>query len=276
MYQGMLARTGATLLMKEEGCYGQSSVFNHTAHDMGVVTAEYQHGVISKGHDAYNIAPALGLNEQYRRTLPTYLLTYGSWWGEQTNMPVTPVTIGNPYRSEHVANLRRQSARRGDILVLGDGIQTQFYLELSDRIAAGLGGKASVVFRPHPLERDRMNEKSLLKNFNRVCIDRCPDIYESFATADSVVSEVSSGLFEAVGLVEQIFVLDTPRSRFSLPDHPFESFADAGDLIARISDQASGRSNIVEPESVWASGWQANYRSFLNEKLEGASQVKSG
>ena len=59
IYEKLLRKIGTKLVIKEEGCYGHSSIFNKTAKELGIEVAEYQHGAINAGHDAYNIAPVL-------------------------------------------------------------------------------------------------------------------------------------------------------------------------------------------------------------------------
>lgn len=266
MYRKLLTQVGAKVLLKEMGCYGSSAVFNATARDMGVGTAEYQHGVISQGHDAYNLAPALARSEEYKKTLPQYLLSYGKWWGSQVNVPVEEVVIGNPHRSETVSGRVRAVADNCDILILGDGLRTDFYLTFACALLRRLGGRRyRVVFRPHPLERETLRE---FRNC-QCAIDLRSDIYESFSSAHVVVSEVSSGLFEAVGLVERIFVFDTPRSRFSLPAHPFASFVDAEDLVEKLNDNSAGAVGNAESSQIWAPGWETNYHSFVARYVSG-------
>eukprot|EP01041_Mallomonas_annulata_P033607 gene33607-56255_t len=101
-YRSAFERAGARLLLKEEACYGGADNASAViaARDLGMATAEYQHGAITFGHDAYNFAPAILESAAYRRTLPDYLLTYGQWWGEQVNAPVRKIAIGNPHRTE--------------------------------------------------------------------------------------------------------------------------------------------------------------------------------
>jgi hypothetical protein len=89
------------LLLLEDGCFGGGAVgVIHAARMAGVVTAEFQHGMISKGHDGYNVGESLIHHAGFKRTLPEYLLTYGRWWASQTNMPIVKLPIGNPHLIE--------------------------------------------------------------------------------------------------------------------------------------------------------------------------------
>jgi hypothetical protein len=83
-YTALFERIGCRVLIKEMGCYGHSAVAICAAKAMQIVTAEYQHGAVSAGHDAYNYSPLLRQEGAYRRTLPDYFLGYGRWWNQQT------------------------------------------------------------------------------------------------------------------------------------------------------------------------------------------------
>jgi hypothetical protein len=265
-YRRLLTRLQARLVLKEMACYGRSAVFNVTARELGITLAEHQHGLVSLGHDAYNVAPALAASAAYRRTLPEYLLSYGPWWGAQMSVPVTAVPIGNPHRTERVRKFERSAGRTDDILILSDGYETARYVELARELARLLGGERRIVFRPHPIERQRF-KTAPPADLGEVHIDGNLDIYDSFAAAGVVVSEASTGLFEAVGIVEKIFALQTPRAHFSLPRHPFAACTDAADLAQKVRGGALGHITVAEAADIWMPDWQRNYREFLRTHL---------
>jgi hypothetical protein len=257
------------LMLIEDGCYGRMAVLNHTARACGVVVAEFQHGMVTGGHDVYNVASALERSEAYARTLPEYFLAYGPWWNRQFNAPTQKVVIGNPHRA---ASLERQvfgkEKELGVILVLGDGIETNFYLEFCRELGNLVSPEYTIVFRPHPLERSRVSAPPA-GGARRIQIDQDPEIYASFAKADVVVAELSTGLFEAVGLTQRIFVWNTAKSRFGLPNHPFASFDRVTDLAQMIKEHKdSGIVSGMAPEEIWASDWQGRFRGFIDSVCE--------
>lgn len=263
-YCRMLGRVRPKILIKEEACYGPSSVLMHAARNMGVITAEYQHGAISAGHDAYNFSRTLRQSTQFQKSLPDYFFGYGSWWNEQVNAPVNKVTIGNPHRSEQLKRYPFDASRdTANILILGDGIETDFYLQLAGNLAAQIDPALSVVFRPHPLERTAVFKRFSDGADGAVRIDRNVDIYESFKDAYAVISELSTGLFEAVGLVQRIFILDTRKSRFAFPDHPFGVFTTIEDFLWQLREAHQGELNSEQCAKIWAPNWRENYQSFL-------------
>jgi hypothetical protein len=266
-YHSIFKKIEARVLIKEEACYGgaDNATAMLAAKHLEMVTAEYQHGAISSGHDAYNFAPTLLNAPAFKQILPDHFLTYGSWWGEQINAPVNKISIGNPHRGETI-DLSRSTLTHGrQILILGDGIDTSVYLELCKCLAAALGGMVSVLFRPHPLERARVYAKYPDGFIGKIRIDSHSDIYNSFREAEAVVSEVSTGLFEAIGLVPKVFIWDTPKARFSFPVHPFQGFSDANELARLILDESAGRVSSRRMESIWAPNWKRNYTNFLEK-----------
>lgn len=261
-YEALLRRIRPRLLMILCGCYGPLSALIMAARRMGILTAEYQHGSISAGHDGYNFAPAIRDSSEYRQTLPDYFLSYGKWWHDQINAPVGKVAIGNPHRSAMLAETRRAEARK-DVLILSDGIEFDSYLELSRQIQPWVTKKGlRLVLRPHPSERPAV-ASAYGDRVEGISLDSGADLYASLQSAKVVVSEVSTGLFDAIGLVDKIFVWDTAKSRFCYPQHPFRCFVSAPELIEMLGQGEAGRLSPSEIEAFWLPDWKRNYLAFL-------------
>lgn len=265
-YGRLLDRAGCRLLLVSEGCYGHHAPAIAAAKDRHILTAEYQHAAVTAGHDAYNFGEGFRESAALRRALPEVFLSHGRWWEAQINAPVEMATIGHPARRRDAAVRDVAAERRSDILVLSDGIDFAEYAQLANHISRRLANSGfRVVLRPHPIERasvlrahgDRVGE---------VAIEAAGDIYDAFGSAKVVISEVSTGLFEAYGLVDHIWVLATPKSKFSVPNHPFDAIADLDDMESRLSGLRSGPSPYHDPELLWAKDWKGNYRRFLSER----------
>lgn len=263
-YTAMLRRVSPKLLIAEEACYGNTMVcLIAAARGLGIPTAEYQHGLVSKGHDAYAIAPTLAASPAYQKMLPDYFLGYGAWWLAQLQVPVTPVVIGNPHGDAMRGAIKPQSGDKTGILVLGDGIESTTYIKLASDLATALPER-KITLRPHPTERPYFKTHHPTGKIGAVTVDQSPDIYASLAAAHAVISEVSTGLFEAMGLADRVFMWDTPKARFTLPDHPFERFTDVAGLTTVLSSpkpQAAQRA----AQDIWALDWQDNYDRFVQE-----------
>jgi hypothetical protein len=260
LYSGIFGKVQPRLAIVEEGCYGHMAVFNSVARDHGVRVAEFQHGMVTRGHDAYNVAPALISSEAYRQTQPHAFLGYGDWWLDQIAAPLDERTaIGNPHRA---AVLRDWSPEpnRSSIVVLGDGVETDAHLEFAAHLAGLASSQSRVVFRPHPLEIHRMGDGLGVE------VDREVDLYSSLANAQAVVAEASTALFESVGLVPRVFAWDTPKSRFYLGSHPFESITDPADLVKKLADPIPDYGAVGA--SLWADDWEGRFREYLGSTLD--------
>jgi hypothetical protein len=253
------------LLIKEDASYGgMSAIIVAAAHKAGVVTAECQHGAITSGHDAYNVAPTLLNSPLYANSMPTYFLSYGSWWNEQINTPSKKIVIGGPHRSNMLGKLSNNIQYKNNILILGDGIETSMYLELVRGILP-IAKKLSlkVVFRAHPLERKKVNKNNIP---NGCYLDDSKNIYEAFCASHVVISELSTGLFEAIGLCDRIIVWKTDKAIFSMPTIPFMTFTSLSDLelLLSIGDKDSdSEMSQIQNSKIWDPDWKKNYRHFV-------------
>lgn len=263
-YANWFSKHRFKLLLKEDACYGGSAIsIIHAAKSCGMVVAEYQHGAISKGHDGYNVAGALAISHSFKAVLPDYLLTYGNWWSNQTNMPVQKIAIGNPHLSETLGSLGPVSHKRNQVLILGDGIETKMYLNLAKKIVNLVKEhELTVVFRPHPFERDKVKSTILPEG---VRLDCDADIYSSLKESSVVISELSTGLFEAVGLVDKVLLWETDKSRFAFPEIPFKSFSTMDQLESILSDRDSfhEKGSTVPVSELWEPNWKQNYLRFV-------------
>lgn len=267
-YTNLLGRIRPELLMLGGGCYGPAASLIAAAKSLGIRTAEYQHGAISAGHDAYNFAPAIRNSIIYQRTLPEHFLGYGKWWNNQINAPIQKWAIGNPHRTARLSGIGVQETLQKDLLILSDGIEFNLYLDLARSLhshAKTIGLR--ILLRPHPLERTRALQMSTTETAG-FQIDSNADLYQSLKTAHTVVSEVSTGLFEAVGIVKRILIWDTPKSRFGYPNHPFKTFESIDELLTLLTQQEAGiLEKPLNSDHIWSENWRLNFNNFLANQV---------
>ena len=267
-YANWFSNNRFKLLLKEDACYGGSAIsIIHAARLCGMVVAEYQHGAISKGHDAYNVSEIMANSHSFKNILPDYLLTYGNWWSNQTNMPVKKISIGNPHLTESLKSLGSISYKRNQVLILGDGIETDMYFNLACDVSNIVRKHGMVVvFRPHPFEREKVNSSMLPKG---VQLDTNQDIYSSLKESTIVISELSTGLFEAVGLVDKVLLWRTDKSQFAFPEIPFDSFSTVDELklILNDSNYVNDKNGNIPANELWEPNWKQNYLDFVKGVL---------
>ena len=267
LFSGLFRKVQPRLAIVEEGCYGHMAVLNSVARDHGVRVAEFQHGMVTRGHDAYNVAPMLAGSQAYNRTQPHAFLGYGDWWLDQFSAPVRErVAIGNPHRSRALGGWSARSDRRS-IIVLGDGVETDAHIVFAARSRQHCPKLVPSRLSSAPA-RGSIGSGSVRSG---VEIDRDTDLYASLASAQVVIAEASTALFEAVGLVPRVFAWDTPKSRFYLGAHPFERALDPADLTAKLSvprpnDGPAGA-------SIWADDWESRFGQYLERTLNPGTGV---
>ncbi len=266
LYERLYRRLDPAIVFFEDGCYGARGHLIRLADEMGIQTAEMQHGLISAGHDAYNFAPALLASEQYRRYVPRSFLAYGQWWADHIHIPSRIVVVGNPFHEAMHRKWRRDQKRKTVILLLSDGVAFPKYLELACQLKRALGNGLEIVVRPHPLERT-----AVLQQYGRgtegIAIDDSEDLYQRLAQSYAVIGEISTALFEALGLVEKIFSLSSPSTSFGLPDNPFEQFSSVDQLVDRLREKGDATATPNLAAALWAENWEANYRDFITQQV---------
>jgi len=274
-YEAMLKAVRPKVLLIIGACYGPSATLVQAARRRGVVTVEYQHGAISPGHDGYNFGSVLRESAAYRASLPDHFLSYGAWWHGTVNAPVQMHEVGNPHRSFRLERLGSQKQLPKDsILILADGTEFGIYVDLARNISREMSKSGlRVVIRPHPLERVSVAQQYGVCLDNLIYIDQNDDLYTSLLGAHVVVSELSTGLFEAVGIVDKLFMWDTAKARFAFPTLPFESFNCAKQLLALLGDDTAGRLPSEVRDGMWSMAWKNNYARFLAAGGVGVEQT---
>jgi hypothetical protein len=261
LYGTLFRRLKPRLLFLEDGCSGSRSYIFKWAREAGIVTAEAQHGIVSRNHPLYNYSPHLA-DDRYAEYLPHYFLTYGPYWGGQVSMPSRLVPVGNPALSEFQPP--RASQRESDcgrLLVISTGVNAEGMFRVVSELAMMTPRRQlQIRFRPHPSEAPAAEERyGGLRQYG-VELDTEQDVYTSIHDSDWVAGEISTVLFEARYWDKPVFVLDHPYTRLHLAEGTFPRFQEAGELWSLLS---SGTAAQPAPEQFWAPGWRENYERFV-------------
>lgn len=262
LYQTLYEQLQPEIIFFEDGHYGSRGHLIRLAKEMGIKTAELQHGMITAGHDAYNFAPAIRNSVDYQKYVPDYFLTYGQWWSEQINSPAQAVAIGNPHYEVMSRRCQSQPTNKTKILLLSDGLRFETYFEMARSLRSLIPQSYEVVLRPHPIERAGILAR-YTRNSDGILLDHSDDLYARFAESYAVVGEISTALFEAIGSGNRIFVRSNPITLFGLPDCPFAQFETVEQLAAKLFTGDCGLVSSELADSIWVRGWEANYSDFM-------------
>lgn len=262
-YRALIEKLRPKCLLAQEASYGPLMPLVVAAKEAGASVAEYQHGAITPGHDAYNFGQRIQGSVAYRKTLPDYFLSYGRWWEQQINLPARMIPLGNPARDALQFLGKREKTKW---LIISDGIEFNKYLELARQLLPLAKARGhQLALRPHPLERARVAAMSL--EDEALEIDLTQSIYASIAAAHAVISEASTALFDAVGLCERIFAWRTPKSLFYFPTLPFQGFETPDELKAHLQSDRSGKVDSALGATIWEENWSENFKVFMKARL---------
>ena len=223
-----------------------------------VVSVELQHGYITKTSVMYNYAEKILERKETAAGLPDYILTYGEWWNTQMNCPIKKIAVGNPYHDYCFADCRAAADDKKTITVLGAGHNTEKYIELTEYLTETFDD-FNVVFRPHPGEIE-MALPIVAEKGHKIRIDENNEIYDTLKRSFAVISEITTVLFEAIGIVEKIIVWNNDYAKALLPEHPFESFEQTEELSKIIYGKTTDNYKYSD---FWRENWQQNYRDFI-------------
>ena len=270
LYKFFLKMKKPKIIILENAHYGGRYIpLIIAAKELGIKTAEYQHGYVGLTHYAYNYAQNIfNFIEQY---LPEYLLTHGKYWSDRIRTPSHKIEIGLPSLSLRINNLQISNTDSKRILFISGGTvyqQLNQFIELIVDDLTILGYE--LILRPHPSEMPMFEQRYGNLIQKGVVLDT-KALYETLKNMPIVVGmEISTVLFEAVCFTNRVYLVDNDYTRFCEPKIGFLTFANKNDLIESIKkDYSMG----IDVNYFWDSNWKENYKNFI-EKIIGISNAK--
>jgi len=260
-YKKLIKKIKPKLAVIEGASYSENAILNYALHSCGVQIAEPQHGVVNKSHDNYNFSSLVRNNKEYKLFLPDDFLAYGKHWSKSINGPFNKYDIGYPHKSQNIPQKRKRGNTK-KILLISDGVHFDMLVYMSKKILVSLKKEYEVFIRPHPIERDRLKEK--LKFYKHIKIDNEENIYKSLSDKDFVISELSTVLYDSLNIVPSIFILRTNKSKYAIPNHPFNEVKDINELIKKINSNRIF--NIkVNLKEYFSENWKKNYNKYIKK-----------
>ncbi|MDK2821941.1 MAG: hypothetical protein PWP31_1906 [Clostridia bacterium] len=237
-----------------------NSVLVRVAKKLGIVVCEFQHGVITKAHPAYNYGETVCRSAEYIKYLPDYLLTYGDFWNGNMVFPNKCVTIGNPGFWEHYNGKKFYKEKR--VLIVSQGSLTKEYVGLAKALSRMLPSDYEILFKLHPGEvpfEERYRELYELKN---VIVVKTGNIYNYLRETKYVISICSTTIFEAFALGNVVFVYSHPLARLHIPpDIGF--WVDGPEEIAKKILKGVEPTQRHKIDYFFERDWADNYVNFL-------------
>jgi len=247
--------------------YGGESYMIKWAKERGIITAEFQHGTISKSHPAYNYGEGVRNSEEYKKYVPDYLLTYGEYWNSQVRIPGKTYVVGNPHFYESIKRYENIKEEKDTILIISQWTLTKEFVEITEYLAKHFRNK-KILFKMHPREMDNFCMIEPLENFPNVQIKKDGDVYELLAKCENVVGCYSTAIFEALAFdKKKIYVLENSFSRDEIPEDIGVRFKN-GKELAELMEAGVTNEKYLDVKHYFNSNWKENYISFINDELK--------
>ncbi len=259
----VLNKLNPKIIFVNAASYGQfNAILINISKKIGILTAEFQHGTISKGHPAYNYGESVLKSEEYKKYSPDYVLTYGDYWNEQMNIPGETVTIGAPHFYKSIGRYKHVEEKKNIILIVSQGSMTKEFVDVAKYLAEDLPNY-KIVFKLHPGEVPFEERYKDIYKYKNIKIAKSGDIYRFIAECKHIVACYSTTIFEAMGFKKNIFILSNDLSRAHIPKDIgiwFKEKEKLKDLIIQ-NEKQDIKYNI---EYYFNPNWKENYERFLN------------
>ncbi len=266
-YSKLFRKLNPKIIFVQTAAYGKrNAILVKTAKEQGVVTGEFQHGTISKGHLAYNYGKSVLESNAYQEYFPDYVLTFGNYWNEQMNIPGEPVTIGAPHFYKSIEKYEHIKEKKNTVLVVSQGTMTKEFVRIAKYLAEKLP-RYRIVFKLHPGEVSFEERYKTLYRYDNVIIAKSGDIYKYIAECEHIVACYSTTVFEAMGFNKKIYVLDNEQSRIYIPEDVGIRFKENKELEELIKNNDEQGSNY-DLEYYFNPNWKKNYEKFLEETVD--------
>lgn len=221
-------------------------IINEIANSLGIPVIELQHGVIGRGHLAYNYK----VNRSYP-FLPKYIFMFSQYWKEECSFPINDenkIITGFPYMESQIKRYPILEKKINDPIVILVLSQPEFSKKLktfivdSIKLSSEKGLKVKFIYKLHPSEYSLPSETwSCFDRYDNVSVvnNAAVSLYTLFAQADIQVGVTSTAVFEGLAYKLKTFIYHIEKTEIymgNLVSYGEAAFVeDANELIKRIS-----------------------------------------
>lgn len=269
-YRKVFMKHSPKLVFVAQGCDGSHMACKiKVLRDLGIPSAEIQHGLISERHFAYNYSQAIFDSTEYREYMPDYFLTFGHFWEQSIRLPVKTVVLGNANFNRNFNSApgaetgevhKEISPKERNILILPS--DTEPYAELIGYIRAKLPDR-KIFVKVHPTKTQQYETLKKLED-DHVGVYIKENINDFFSQTEIVIGDGSTALYEAAALGRQVMIWDTERSA-SIHRAIGTWFRSKEDVVEVLRAEQSETEPEIKPEDIFARDSEERYRSFISK-----------
>ncbi len=272
-----LKQANPKCILVSEGNNGEwkQAVLFQVAKELGIPTAEVQHGVFNLG---MKYGPKLAASPALKAMKSDYELVFGPYHAGLTNAPVQCIPFGHYDLEQAVKRLKSNSPSKRDkeinVVLIGEGIPPSSVENglLRHTLSALQQWKQSfrLCIRLHPSEQpDAKYEPFFQFQGTWYSTHKEESIYDVINEADLIVSHASTVVFEALYFQKKVCVLRDDNTAMYVPEGVGLPFYNAESLLELLNQLASDKKPPAEENQYWSmEGVANNFRHFWKNRID--------
>jgi len=262
-YIKLLKKLNPKILFLDCALYGDYNIpLLLAAKELNIPVGEYQHGLISLAHPAYNYSSKLP--KCYNLYMPDFFMSYGEYWIKNSRIPIKKYIIGNPYLSETI-KANNNFIKKEQILYISATIYPEKYVSDVIWLNNNLSVKGySVIFRIHPQETSLLQTVYKPIIDNHIPIDTQP-LYNTLEASKYIIGDYSTVIFEAALFNCIIFIFDNIKNKENVDTTQFNCISSITEIEEIILSENYKK---TDPDNFWAENWRENYHKFIDSFIK--------
>ena len=243
-------------------CASYSEPAIKVLNDLGVITAEFQHGYIGSNHQAYNFSKKIKECSEYALYLPKFFLSYGPFWTQGMRMVPEVIPIGNPIVSEKVEMFKHVTDENDNKnILLIESNYTQKYIECLKEILSETSNDYKIYIKLHPSTLSNRRYYSELAENDRVTIVETGTVYEWFEKCKYIIGDTSTALYEAAAVGKTVYVIDSEASRKYIKEGCGIRIKNGYEVCHNIKN--AKKEDLKQSTDFFVTDWEVNFQHFL-------------
>lgn len=267
MLKRVIQRINPKVVIEVVGYETNKMIINEICNEMNIACIELQHGVMGRGHLAYNFK-----NKKQYSFFPNKMFLFSEYWKNTTQLPIDEtniISVGFPYLEKNLLLYKKNNAIKDclSILVIS---QPEFSSKISDLVKELIDRLEfnkiyfRIIYKLHPAEyNEKNNSFSRFKNHNNIVFvnNNERSLYYYFQKANVQIGVTSTAIFEGLAFDLHTFIYHLEKTDIYMKDliekNIARMFNDVDELMEMLLS-IDVRSNINLDINFWERNAQNN------------------
>lgn len=256
----VIKRISPKVVIEVVGYETNKMIINEICNEMNITCIELQHGVMGRGHLAYNFK-----NKKQYSFFPNKILLFSEYWRNITELPLDNsniISVGFPYLEKNLLFYKKDNVIKNclSIIVIS---QPEFSSRISNLVVKLINKLESknidfhIIYKLHPAEYNKRNDSfKIFEDHNNITFvdNNKHSLYYYFAKANIQIGVTSTAIFEGLAFDLHTFIYHLEKTDIYMKDlidkNIAKMFDNVDELVEMLLDIHLG-SNISADISFW-------------------------